>query len=52
VKKTERGGDMVERRRLPERFGQMSRGRPHCCHGTTTAQELNEDLFAALISSF
>ena len=52
AKKTERGGDTAERRRLPERFGPMSRGGPHRCCGTTTVQELDEDLFAALISSF
>jgi len=52
MKKTGRGGDIVERRRSPERFGQMSRGRLHRCHGTTMAQELDEDLFVTLISSF
>jgi len=52
VKKTGRGGDTAKRKRLPERFGHTFRGRLcHCC-GTTTAQELDEDLSAALISSF
>jgi len=52
TKKTKRGKDMAERRRSPERFGQTFRGGPCCCHGTTTAQELDKDLSAALISSF
>ena len=51
-KKTGKGKDTAERRRSPERSGQTFRGRSCCCHGTTTAQELVEDLSAALISSF
>jgi len=52
MKKTGRGGDIVEKRRSPERFGQTFRDRLYRCCGTITAQELDEDLFAALISSF
>jgi len=52
TKKTGRGGDTVERRRLPERSGQTFRGEPHRCHRTKMVQELDEDLSAALISSF
>jgi len=52
VKKTGRGGDKTERRRLPEKFGQTFRGGPHRCRRTTMAQELDEDLSATLISSF
>jgi len=52
AKKTGRGEDKTERRRSPERFGLRFRsGLRHCC-GTTTAQELDKDLSAALISSF
>jgi len=51
MKKTGRGEDTVERRRSPERFGQMFRDRLCCCHETTMVQELDEDLSATLISS-
>jgi len=51
MKKTGRGRDTAERRRSPERSGQMFRGGPRHCRGTT-AQELVEDFSAALISSF
>jgi len=52
AKKTGRGGDKVERRRSPERFGPTFRGRLRRCRGTTTAQELDKGLSAALISFF
>jgi len=52
VKKTGKGRDTVERRRSPERSGQMLRGGLHRCRGTTMVQELDEDFSAALISSF
>jgi len=50
--KTGRGRDMAERRRSLVRAGQTFRGGSHRCRGTTTAQELDEDLSAALFSSF
>jgi len=52
TKKTGKEGDMAERRRSPERFGQTFRGRPRHYHRTTTTQELDKDLSAVLISSF
>jgi len=52
VQKTGRGRDIVERRKTPERSSQTFRGGSCCCRGTTTVQELDEDLSAALISSF
>jgi len=52
AQKTGRERDVAERRRSPERSGQMLRGGLRRCHGTTTAQKLVEDLSAALISSF
>jgi len=52
VKKTRRKRGTVDRRGMPEGSGSLSRsGSCHCC-GTTTAQKLDEDFSAALISSF
>jgi len=52
VKKTRRKRGTVDRRGMPEGSGSLSRsGLCHCC-GTTTAQKLDEDFSAALISSF
>jgi len=52
AKKTGRGGNIAERRRSPEKSSQTFRGGLHHCRGTTTAQELDEGLSAALLSSF
>jgi len=52
AKKTGRGKGIAERRRMSERSGSLSKG--GLCHRceTTTAQELDEDVFATLISFF
>jgi len=52
AQKTERGRGTAERRRSPARSGQTFRGGSRRCCGTTAAQELDEDLPAALFSSF
>jgi len=52
VKKTGRKRGTVDRRGMPEGSSSPSRGRSCCRHGTTTAQKLDEDFSAALISSF
>jgi len=52
VKKTGRKRGTVDKREMPEGSGSPSRGgsRRHC--GTITAQKLDEDFSATLISSF
>jgi len=52
VKKTGRKRGTVDRRGMLEGSGSLSRGRSRRHHRIITAQKLDEDFSAALISSF